>query len=275
MNNEIKKLGFADINETADLFVHCFEHDLYYSAFFFKGKKKTASFRRLVLNTVALCVEHGGAYGIFDGNILASFVLLFDYPKIKCENKAMFYSIFSGDPKSRVLPYKSELHGRIRELGENVTYLLSIGTHESYRRGRLASALVDFVLERYASDYIVGDVSNGKSLSIYRERGFEISDIDDGYFFVKRSPEHKLSGRDLEKDSILLLTADEGQLKEIFSDNSYHCERKMISGYSTRTINGSEVVVKSPFESCDLYMATLSYEQLLRYQRIINVCDYT
>jgi ribosomal protein S18 acetylase RimI-like enzyme len=48
--------------------------------------------------------------------------------------------------------------------------------------------MVDFMLTNYSNYNIVSDVSNTSSLGMYSKRGFEITKIEEDYYFV----EHRL-----------------------------------------------------------------------------------
>lgn len=129
---------------------------------------------------------------MMDNGKLLGFALFFNYKETKDAQKESFNEIF-GVADGEALPYYEKIHRNIEIMEGNVLYLLSIAVSPVCRRCGIASELLDYVLSHYNEYSIVSDVSNEDSLEMYKKRNFEISKIEEGYFFV--SMEQKISSQ--------------------------------------------------------------------------------
>lgn len=129
--------------------------------------------------------KKGISLGVIEDEKLIGFALLFDYKATKNTHRGAFNEIF-GIHDDQPLPYYEEIHQKIESIDGKILYLLSIAVSPAYRRCGIASALIDYVLSYYSECSIASDVSNEDSLEIYKKRNFEISKIEDGYFFISK-----------------------------------------------------------------------------------------
>jgi ribosomal protein S18 acetylase RimI-like enzyme len=185
---QIRVLNTDDMGITLDLFCKCFVNDHYYKNLFPDCADISERMRVEFRDGIYYCLETGLSIGIFNSeNRLIGFTLLFDYNLTFQNRKDAFYKIFGVD-ESGNLQYYNDIHAKIKELKGNVMYLLDIAVSEEYQRQGLASQMVDFMLTNYSNYNIVSDVSNTSSLGMYSKRGFEITKIEEDYYFV----EHRL-----------------------------------------------------------------------------------
>jgi len=273
MDKELKKLNGDKTAELMDLFVHCFRNDHYYISLFPGSEDIEKDMREKFYSTLEYCVVNDGAFGIYDNNSLVAFILSFDYHKTKSTNASAFKKIFSVDQKS-ALKYKKEIHDRIDALGENVIFMLSMGVHESYQRKGYASFLIDFMMSSYQNYYLVGDVSSKLSLPIYEKRGFHIDTIEEEYYFIKLAPAIDLFDLSFKK-KIQLALPDADIISEIPRLRKSKLKAKEINGYGIVPGKPYATFFKQPDLSCLAYIAEVTYEQLLSYQRYINLSRST
>lgn len=187
-NYNIVKLNEEQFNDLQCLFSECFENDPYYSKIFSNTSTREELRGSAFSNILLFCLSKDGAYGIYENKQLIAFLLLIDYHRTKYFHAEHFETIFIKYFSGKELPYKKEIHDKISSYGVDVIYLLSIGVSKDFRRKGIARRLIDFVIENYQNHYLVGDVSNASSMTIYKERNFECEKIDDDYFLVVRKP---------------------------------------------------------------------------------------
>jgi len=187
-NSDIVKLNEGQLNDLQCLFSECFENDPYYSNIFSNTSTREELRGATFSNILLFCINKDGAYGIYENKKLIAFLLLFNYHKTKYFHADDFENIFRKYSCEKEIPYKKEIHDRIAGYGNNVIYLLSIGVSKDFRRKGIAGRLIDFLIENYQNYYIVSDVSNALSITLYEERNFECEKIDNDYFLVIRKP---------------------------------------------------------------------------------------
>jgi len=189
MNNyDIVKLNGENFYDLQCLFSECFENDPYYSKIFSNASVREELSGPAFSSILSFCLNKDGAYGIYENKKLIAFLLLIDYHKTKCLHTEYFETIFIKYFCGKELPYIKEIHNKISRYEVDVIYLLSIGVSKNFRRRGIAKKLIDFTIEKYQNSYIVGDVSNVSSITLYKERNFECEKIDDDYFLVIRKP---------------------------------------------------------------------------------------
>jgi len=187
-NYDIVKLNEEKFNDLQCLFFECFENDPYYSKIFSNASTREELLGPIFSSILLFCLSKDGAYGVYKNKKLIAFLLLIDYHKTKCFNKEYFETIFIKYFHGKELPYKKEIHDKISSYGVDVIYLLSMGVSKNFRRRGIAKKLIDFAIENYHNYYIVGDVSNASSITLYEKRNFKCEKIDDDYFLVIRKP---------------------------------------------------------------------------------------
>lgn len=182
---KICTLTKTDLENVLDLFCECFSSDHYYQQLFAGCDNIPSAMRDAFRSSISFCLEKGISLGVIEDEKLIGFALLFDYKATKNTHRGAFNEIF-GIHDDQPLPYYEEIHQKIESIDGKILYLLSIAVSPAYRRCGIASALIDYVLSYYSECSIASDVSNEDSLEIYKKRNFEISKIEDGYFFISK-----------------------------------------------------------------------------------------
>ena len=268
-------LDQSDFSRVLDLFCVAFQDDHYYSKLFKDPQSRVQKMREMFTPSLQYCLSQGYSCGVVeDGGRLTAFVLCFDYKKTLRSDRRRFQEIFSGsENRSAKLPYDSQLHARIRALEGDVLYLLSIAVHPDRRGSGIASALIDSVLRKYSDFHVVSDVSNEKSLGIYRKRNFKILEIDADYFLVchtRGTEAHTCKfGSDVRVFLPFHPVSDGGSmdctvLKE-------HCH---LYGVSVGDAFGQKFFRADPSAIAEACLVSMPYPALLRYQRTINLSHY-
>lgn len=134
--------------------------------------------------SIRYCLASGYSSGIRDEQEISAFLLAFDYDKCKTSDPETFDMIFGIKCDRTVWPYKEEIHDRVSALGDKVLFVLSIAVEPDKRRKGYATALVKDLIASYPEYTIVGDVSATESLPIYRNLGFEVTEIEPDYNLV-------------------------------------------------------------------------------------------
>lgn len=256
-----------------ELFCRCFQDDHFYKQSFPVEETRAQDMRKAYGPSLLYCLEHGDCRGIWDGDALIAFLLCFDYQKVRGEDFAAFRRIFAGEDGDGDLPYKEDLHDVVQGLPGRVLYLLSVAVHPACQKRGLGACLIDLILESYPGCYLVSDVSNPESLSIYRKRNFSIREIDMGYSLIihgPRDPVHTFSVGDRVK---LLLPSP--QLLERYGIG-YRLvkERAAVAGYETAEDQGISCFVARGDQISVGAVVELDYDGYLQYQRLINVAQY-
>ena len=260
----ICKLRASDLNQVMDLFCDSFMQDSYYIKQYPNEEERLSVMKGSFASGILFCIEQGHCFGIFENDKMVSFLLAFDYNKVKNENPEQFAKTFGASPQGN-LPYKEALHEQIAQLGSKTMYLLSIAVQESHRHIGIASAMVDYLMNEYADYDLVSDVSNESSLKIYKKRGFEVKKIDTGYYFIAhRAQNVATTFEPSDKIKLIIPTA----YKADFA-HSVIKEKISLCGYSLNE-NETEIICdKNGVCYCKQIM--LDYDAFLAYQRDINV----
>jgi GNAT superfamily N-acetyltransferase len=266
-----------DFHKLMDLFVECFVEDPYYREIFPRKETRAAEMKKDLGKSLAFCMTQGGAYGIYDQNELAAFVLYFNYQALRNNYSDEFNEIFDAWPDGS-LPYYNYIHKPIEDSDEETIYLLSLGVRQSHRRKGLAGRLVDLILDHFKSCAIAGDVSNDASLEIYRRRGFRIDPIKNGYSFIHREKQVS-TGCSLE-GAVKLLLPDTTIVKRALTD----CSRALQNPPEEIFIHGFEPFTDRAVcsfrenlaaKESRAYAYALTWDELLAVQRYINLAHYT
>ena len=289
---QIRCLNRNDFAEVMDLFCECFRDDHYYSRKFPDPATREARMREKFASNIEYTLTAGLSYGVWDEaplgaadpdseqprvgsgacseSHLIAFVLCFDYFTLK-EHDEAFYHMFGGHADNEnSLPYHHELHDAITPDMGPVLFMLSIGVKETLRGKGLASALVDYLLDRYKDHTFVSDVSNRGSLPIYERRGCEIREIDTEYYLVTR-PANTPQQFDFYSEKIHLALPDISVLTD------YDIPFEETGRVHTLTdVEAEEYFGKYFLEEVEDHFLTvpvvaLSYKALLQYQRVINL----
>lgn len=258
-----------NVPEVLALFCRCFSADPYYAKMFPDASSRESAMTEAFTLPLTYCLQHKMSLGVRQDDRLIAFLLCLDYRRM---DQAALQLIFSGDTEE--LPYRTGFHDRVSDLPGDVVYGLSLATDPQFRRQGLAAGLLDSILRRYPHRYFVSDVSNNDSLTMYHSRGFDICELDTDYHLVIRSPGEPTSNFKIGQTVRLLLpgttTLTDHQIPfRVLRENS------SVFGFRRETQFGIECFCEAPESICPAIQAELDYGDYLRYQRLINVTQYT
>lgn len=256
-----------------DLFCRCFQDDHFYKRAFPAEETRARDMREAYGPSLLYCLEHGDCRGIWDGDTLTAFLLCFDYRKVRETDFDAFRRIFAGEAGGGGLPYSGALHDVVLGLPGQVLYLLSVAVRPACQNRGLGACLIDRILEDYPRHYLVSDVSNPESLSIYRRRNFSIREIERDYSLIihaPRDPAHTFSAG----DRVKLLLPSPRLLERYGIPYALVKEHGAAAGYETAEDRGVDCFVEREDGVARGAVVELDYDGYLRYQRLINVAQY-
>ena len=259
---KIKDLNASHLNQVMDLFCSTFMQDSYYIKQYPSERERLETMRGAFANGIGFCIEQGYSFGAFENDKLVSFLLAFDYNKLKDESPNEFVKTFGGNSFSTIL-YADTLHAKIQELKGKTMFLLSIAVDEAYRRMGIASAMVDYIMDKYEEYNLVSDVSNEGSLEIYKKRGFEVEKIDEKYYLIVHEKGASKSTFSVENEIRLIIP-------QAYSFKKAHTvlkENVALCGYN----EGEKSFIVSNNTLCFGKLIQVEYNDLLDYQREIGL----
>lgn len=262
-------LQTENVPEVLALFCRCFSADPYYLKMFPNTSDRETAMAEAFTPALSYCLRHGMSLGVRQEGQLIAFLLCLDYRRL---DRAAFELLFSSGKEE--IPYRTGFHDRVKALPGDVVYGLSLAVDPQYRRRGLASGLLDTVLRRYPHRHFVSDVSNTDSLEMYRDRAFQIHELDTDYHLVIRDPGELTSSFEIGQTVRLLLPGT-----QTLTDHQipFRLLRKdgSVFGFRRETQFGIEYFCEAPDAVCPAVRVELSYGDYLRYQRLINVTQYT
>ena len=271
----IRQLDSNNLSNVMDVFCEAFRDDKYYAKIFPNPETRNKDMRDSFTPSIEFCISRGTSYGAFQENRLISFIICFDYRDVKAKHVKQFREIFGGNSNREIpLPYKEAIHDKISKIDGEVLYLLSIASTPDYQNIGIASSLIDFVLTKYNNCSIVGDVSNSSSLGIYKKRNFVVSEIEPNYFFICQDRKKKIYTARLGSDNLVVIPSAQLFI-EYNIDYRTIKETHYIPNTTIESYHNISFFSKQECNLCKACVVSLSYESLLRYQRIINLsqCD--
>lgn len=272
---QIKKITKQDILSIADLASENFIDDVFYLELSSDRNTRKTKLEDIFEKSIKICINHGIAYGVEDNGEYIAFVLAFNYNHLLNCYPDEYNHIFRSND-NRIIDEKlsnewSSIYKKYIGDSKEYLYLLAIGVKEDYRRRGIATLLVKKIQDTYPQYNIFSDVSNADSLTLYKELDFEILEKNSQCLFVRYLSQQDSS--DVNLSFIKLAVPINLDTKKIFG--------KEIKGQSI-TLNNIQVVNEyNPFFIQSLNSETtanllnINYEELLLYQRHINVLYYT
>ena len=274
MNIEVIRLKKDDQNKLIELFLDCFSEDIYYQKLFPNKNTIRNDMKISFQEVIEFCLNNNNALGIFEEKEnLIGFLIFFDYLEVKSKFPKIFNKIF-GANKIEKFPYFNEIHKKLLESYENIIYLLSLGVKKEYRRKKIASTLIDFLIKNYEGYSIASDISNETSLEIYKKRNFVIKKISENYYYVKTKSVIKNElVIDYNKEFYIAMP-DNKQIKEILKNYDKEFEETKIDGYAVVFDGYLYSFKKLIANKISVYIYKINYEELLEIQRYINITLY-
>ena len=269
---KISTITPEELDSVVALFCECFRDDSYYKRTFTNPDTRVQDMAKAFTPCISHCLNKGISYGIYESSQLIGFIFLLDYFKTKANDEDKFLEIF-GSTSMDALPYKDTLHKRVEGLGEDVLFCISLAVKEQRRKEGLASCLIDYVLSNHKDYALVADVSNSESLEIYRKRGFEVTNLDCGYDLVSLQK----GGAECEIDfssPIKLLVPDAESLREHGIDCKIIKQRVAICEHGVGSFGEFKYFEHTPNIISIGQLVSLDYQNLTKYQRLINLSQY-
>jgi len=274
MNIEVIRLKKDNQNKLIELFLDCFSEDVYYQKLFPNKNTIRNDMKISFQEVIEFCLNNNNVLGIFEEKEnLIGFLIFFDYLEVKSKFPKIFNKIF-GANKIEKFPYFNEIHKKLLESYENIIYLLSLGVKKEYRRKKIASTLIDFLIKNYEGYSIASDISNETSLEIYKKRNFIIEKISENYYYVKTKSVIKNElVIDYNKEFYIAMP-DNKQIKEILKNYDKEFEETKIDGYAVVFDGYLYSFKKLIANKISAYIYKINYEELLEIQRYINITLY-
>ena len=267
-------LKACDIAPTVDLFCECFAEDHYYGIMFPDQSTRRDEMRKAFTQSISFCIRQGNSIGIKRDGTLVAFLLCIDYRAARENDEQSFRMLFANRQHRGELPYESTLHGGILELSGRTIYGMSIAVDPALRRRGIASALVDAILRRHPDCNFASDVSNEASLEIYRRRNFEVRPLDKGYHLVLHrhtEPAHTFSVQ----DTVKVAVPDSRTLTDNGIAFRVSKQRMTVCGFGHGNAFGIGYFQPEEGKVSDGVVVELEYAEYLKFQRLINVAQYT
>ena len=270
-----KEIDSIDIPDIANIACECFIDDPFYIDINKNRVKRIEILKSIFIKSINICVNYGMAFGVIEDNEFVGFVLAFNYSELKTFHPDEFSHIFFGSSISDSLTRKmKDEFTRINDeyiSGNEFIYLLAVAVKEKYRLQGLATAMVDRIKKAYPQYNIFSDVSNEKSISIYKSLGFDILGVRRNCTFVRYLSKHDKLVFNTDKIHIAVpvdfpmseLLEKELRFKTIEIDNVSVCYGK----------NPYFIYAIGNLSEAKVYDVT--YNDLLCYQRKINVLLYS
>ena len=274
MNIEVIRLKKDNQNKLIELFLDCFSEDVYYQKLFPNKNTIRNDMKISFQEVIEFCLNNNNVLGIFEEKEnLIGFLIFFDYLEVKSKFPKIFNKIF-GANKIEKFPYFNEIHKKLLESYENIIYLLSLGVKKEYRRKKIASTLIDFLIKNYEGYSIASDISNETSLEIYKKRNFIIEKISENYYYVKTKSVIKSELTIDYNKEFYIAMPDNKQIKEILKSYDRDFEEIKIDGYAVIFDGYLYSFKKLIANKISAYIYKINYEELLEIQRYINITLY-
>ncbi|ERT44952.1 acetyltransferase (GNAT) domain protein [Fusobacterium sp. CM21] len=273
MNIEVVRLNKNNQDKLLDLFVDCFCEDSYYQKLFPNKNTIRNDMKISFQEVIEFCLNNNNVLGVFEEKEnLIGFLIFFDYLEVKSKFPKIFNKIF-GANKIEKFPYFNEIHKKLLESYENIIYLLSLGVKKEYRRKKIASTLINFLIKNYEGYSIASDISNEASLEIYKKRDFIIEKISENYYYVKTKSVIK-SGLTIDYNKEFYIAMPDNTLIEKILKYNKKFKEIQIDGYTTVFDGYLYSFKKLIANKISAYIYKINYEELLEIQRYINITLY-
>ena len=219
--------------------------------------------------------RYGIAFGYKEEDDFIAFILAFDYSDLLSYHTDEFWHIFGGSSRNRRLEYKlkSELYSiNSKIIGDSreYIYILAVGVEEKYRRKGIASNMIEAIKKTYPNYNLFTDLSNHKSWTIYERLGFEYVGEDAGCIFTRY-----ISGQDetdIDLKNLKLAVPADFDICRLLGRN---IEGRIVRLDHTGIAAGEFLYFyRSLTESSNARIIDIDYDELLIYQRHINVLNF-
>lgn len=270
----IHSITEADIETIANLAGACFIDDSFYISLSTDRNERLTAIQTIFSESIRICIAYGDAYYYKSDGVAVAFALWFNYSKLKKENPTAYNHIFPGiSHHSDGYKLHNEYNSikNLLDFSTEYLYLLAIGVQESHRRQGIATLLVNAEKETYPQYNLFTDVSNPQSVKLYQNLGFDILGEKESCTLIRF-----LSTQDnyqITKNTQLFLALPEHfPIEQLLG-------RKVQPFLATlphiQTMQGQGAAFKQSVTCTSrAKVIALDYDELLTYQRYINVLNY-
>lgn len=275
---EIQPILKKDIEEVSLLAVACFVEDPFYQKLSDDTTVQKLKMMNIFRKSIGICIDHGFAYGIKEDGEFVAFSIWFDYDNLKKHYPAEYSHIFyNGENVKKVndmLKKETDAIDAIINGSSEYMYLLALGVKDEFRRNGYASILVNSMLKAYPHYSFFADVFNQSILGLYKRLGFDIigEAADECKFVICRSAQDAVGEGCIcgDDDATVWLAVPSGLKVEGLGIEVRNEEKARVPFVEAL---GTE----NPYFRSSLYarsnvrLVEVSYQDLLKYQRYINV----
>lgn len=272
---KIQPILKEDIESVCLLAIECFIDDPFYVKLSDDKNIRAGKMMEIFRRSIQICSDYGHAYGIKEEDEFIGFSIWFDYDNLKKYHEAEYRHIFYGGKKvNKILAKTTKDIDSIINGSSEYLYLLALGIKDEFRQKGYASLLVNSMLKAYPHYNFFADVFNQSILGLYKKLGFDIIEggKEDYKFVINRSQQDSLvldcrSGA--EDDTVWLAIPSRLNIENL--EITPLTEDRAELGF-VETVSGT-----NPYFRTSLYVGSkarlieISYKDLLKYQRYINV----
>ena len=269
----IKPIRKTDIDTVAWLAAECFADDKFYNSLHPDREQRKELLKSIFIESIHICMLHGHAYYYeVRGNCIA-FALWFDYNQLKKTDIKAYNHIFTSTESELESRLKEELQSIEKILNDSreYLYLLAIGVEPSHRRQGIATSLVSKMQEAYPQYNLFADVSNQRSLQIYRQLGFEVLGKEENCTYIRFLSQQKEDCIPARKSIYLALPLTCSPTQ--FFDREIK-PKPITLPYMKVSGTKGPFFCQSLYQSSPAQLVKISYAELLCYQRAINVINF-
>lgn len=271
----LSKISKEDIYNVAVLAGECFIDDSFYLELSKKREERKEKIINIFKRSIEICLDYGIAFGYKENDDFVAFILAFNYTNLLSYHKDEFWHIFDGSigEKSFENKLKSEFYNINNHIigdSKEYIYILAVAVKDEYRQKGIASKLIDIIRTAYPQYNLFTDLSNHRSWPLYERLGFKRLGEEAGCILTRYIS--KQDETEIDCNNLKLAIPINFDTEKVFG--------KHISGKTTKLKHSESVKGEFPFftqslfESVQARIIDINYEDLLKYQRHINVLNF-
>lgn len=267
----LKPVGSSNIASLSKLAGLCFIDDPFYQSVNADRTKRMNELTNIFGRSIQICIQYGHAYYYEQEGKPIAFALWFDYGLLKKADPSAYHHIFPIQPDNPLQPKISlELQDIDQLLGSNTNYfyLLAIGVHPDYRRRGIARMLVSAMQTAFPQYNLFADLSNKASSVLYQQLNFEtVADKEDCIFmrYTSLQPDYTIAS-----DDTIHLAIPRNLSPSRFLHRDIESQDIRLPYIRTHK-TPIPYFVQSLYDVSEASLITISYDELLLYQRYINL----
>lgn len=271
----LKPITEETLSTIAHLASECFIDDPFYRDIATSPEQRLAALEQIFIQSIRICIKYGYAYYYEQDGKSSAFALWFNYNKLKKQDKTAYNHIF---PVNHNSPIHKKIQKELYQIDDIICdnteylYLLAIGVTKNFRRQGIATRMIESVQKAYPEYNLFADLSNRQSAKLYQRLGFELIGEESACIFThyqSKMPVYNFSRTDeihlalpmnFPLDSFLnrvpQSTAIQIPYLQTIENETYHFFKQSLYHHS------------------EARLVTIDYDELLNFQRLINVSKY-